>query len=506
MDSYVWTDGCGIVLEYTDRSQPLPLIHALQKQCGKQGIFLRRLGTEELLSQIGKDGAGILWVRWGHAPDSSERESRERIPSHQRIYVINAYAELFRSLDDIGMKKVLHRNGIHTSPIQKEGARRYKIHVYHLRAVAVIQSKPLLPGRHISDHSVAWASTDAVLRRLTRLAIRACYSVGLDVGEVHIQLHDDERAVVESVLDLPDLEAMNMADLYAQAIVEDMQAWNREINRSTPAMLGMDPEFILYDPIRAKVVSASKFLPREGIVGCDAVWIRGEHTELDAHFDATASQPIYPLVELRPDPRTEPRELIIQLMRAMHIAAARIPDRTLKWLAGGMPHPGLAIGGHIHFSGMWLNAEFLRVLDNYLALPLAIIEANSSIRRRPKYGILGDFRVQPHTGFEYRTLPSWLVSPVITKGVISLAQLLAMNYRQLPKRPTLNDQIQQAFYKGDTKKLSEVFPQLDDEFVQLPGYKESANYIEPLLNRIRHQITWDEQADIRRMWKIPPFS
>ncbi|OPA74702.1 hypothetical protein BVG16_23385 [Paenibacillus selenitireducens] len=506
MDSFVWTDGCGIVLEYTDKSRPLPLIHALQEQCGKRGMFLRRQGTEPSLSHIDKDGTGVLWVRWGHAPESSERGSRQPSPSHQQIYVVNAYADLFLRLGESGVNKVLHRNGIHTSPLQKSGTRRYKIHVFHLRAVAVFQFKPILPGGLIADQFVGLDSTDAVLRRLSRLAVRACYSVGLDVGEVHIQAYDDERAVVESVHGHPQLSALNMADWYAQAILEDVKKWKAEINRTTPAMLGMDPEFILYDPAREKVVSASKFLPRDGIVGCDAVWIRGERSELDAHSVTTAIQPIYPLVELRPDPRTEPRELMIQLMRAMHIAARRIPDPTLKWLAGGMPYPGLAIGGHIHFSGMWLNAEFLRVLDNYLALPLAIIEARSSVKRRPKYGILGDFRVQPHTGFEYRTLPSWLVSPTITKGVIALAQLLAMNYRQLSGRFTLDEQIQQAFYQGDIEQLSEAFMELDENMTRLPTYEDLANYIEPLLHRIRHQTAWDEQVDIRSVWKIPPFS
>ena len=70
-------------------------------------------------------------------------------------------------------------------------------------------------------------------------------------------------------------------------------------------------------------------------------------------------------------------------------------------------------------SRIWLTSRLLRVLDNYLALPFILIEDQNTKLRRPRYGFLGDFRRKTHGGFEYRTLPSWIVSPRITKGVIA---------------------------------------------------------------------------------------
>ncbi|MCZ4142661.1 hypothetical protein BZG17_33240, partial [Escherichia coli] len=129
------------------------------------------------------------------------------------------------------------------------------------------------------------------------------------------------------------------------------------------------------------------------------------------------------------------RELIAHLLRAFGSASRSITDHTLIWQAGSMPQRGLPLGGHVHFSGITLNGELLRTLDNYLALPLAMLQDPRGDARRPRYGALGDFRLKSHGGFEYRTLPSFLVSPLVAKGVVGLAGLIASNYRRLRQRP-----------------------------------------------------------------------
>lgn len=44
-----------------------------------------------------------------------------------------------------------------------------------------------------------------------------------------------------------------------------------------------------------------------------------------------------------------------------------------------MPQPGFPLGGHLHFSGVALNGALLRALDNYLALPLALLEDKRAV-------------------------------------------------------------------------------------------------------------------------------
>ncbi|MNO31926.1 hypothetical protein D3C76_219050 [compost metagenome] len=187
-------------------------------------------------------------------------------------------------------------------------------------------------------------------------------------------------------------------------------------------------------------------------------------------------------------------------MSAARTADRLVPDRSLRWRAGGMPLPGWALGGHLHFSGVTLCAPLLRALDNYLALPLLLLEDARAAARRPRYGVLGDFRIQPHGGFEYRTLPSFLVSPVIAKGAVFLAHLIVSRYEDLTLRPLDREDLHAAYYCGDKTPLRAAFPPLAAQLRALPGYAQAARCIEPLFSCIAAEQTWDESRDIRELW------
>jgi hypothetical protein len=239
-------------------------------------------------------------------------------------------------------------------------------------------------------------------------------------------------------------------------------------------------------------VAASRFLAREGPVGCDAIVLSGHRV-------------ILPLAELRPQPSSDPRQLARNLHHTMQLAARAIPDESLAWLSGGMPLRGFPLGGHIHFSRCWLNGHLLRALDNYLALPLMQIEGETTRQRRPRYGGLGDFRPQPHGGFEYRTLPSWLVSPAVTGGVLALAALIAEHYWSLTRRPLMDSEVQAAYHRGDKVMVSGIVAELWQDLEKLPSYSGHANCLDPLKSMIFRMEPWNERADFRRAWKIAPF-
>ena len=161
----------------------------------------------------------------------------------------------------------------------------------------------------------------------------------------------------------------------------------------------------------------------------------------------------YPVAELRPAPARSPDELASNIRRLLIQANTRIMDRTLRWAAGGMPISGFALGGHIHLSGVRLTSRLLRQMDSYVALPLAMLEDPSDHARRPRYGALGDFRFQPHGGFEYRTLASWLVSPLAAKGAFALMLLCARESEYLLYRPAEEESMIEAYYAGDRVTL-----------------------------------------------------
>lgn len=151
---------------------------------------------------------------------------------------------------------------------------------------------------------------------------------------------------------------------------------------------------------------------------------------------------------------------------------------------------------------MHLNGRLLRALDNYLALPLAVPQDPRGKGRRPRYGALGDFRLKSYGGFEYRTLPSFLVSPVVAKGVVSLAGLIACGYSELMRRPLSEANIHSAFYEGRREIMMEHIPSLMDDLMRAPEYVRYERYAAPLMRQFKRGHTWDESRDIRKLWNI----
>ncbi|WP_052421912.1 putative amidoligase domain-containing protein [Paenibacillus sp. FSL P4-0081] len=317
-------------------------------------------------------------------------------------------------------------------------------------------------------------------------AVRALYSLGLDSGEVELRAMGGRRYVVTGITPLMPVPGKPLPEPYRAASRELARSHALEQPGRAGLLMGMDPEFLLLRESTGRVVPASRYLPMDGAAGCDA--------------GPPGTRGVFPVAELRPAPRGEPRALLAQLMSAAREADRLIADRSLRWRAGGMPLRGWALGGHLHFSGVTLCAPLLRALDNYLALPMLLLEDVRAAARRPRYGLLGDFRRQPHGGFEYRTLPSFLVSPVIAKGAVCLAHLIVSHYEELPLRPLDREKLHAAFYSGDKQPLREAWPPLEAQLRALGGYAAAASYIDPLLRSIAAQQTWDESRDIRGLW------
>lgn len=329
-----------------------------------------------------------------------------------------------------------------------------------------------------------------LLRRLERMAVSALYALGLDSGTVRLVAGPEGAPAVEGVTPLrygpgcalpPGPWAGAAARLGAALALE---------RPGRPALrMGMDPEFLVLRGDGRDVVPASRFLALDGVAGCDA--------------GPAGTRGAFPVAELRPRPSATPLGLLAQLMSAARAADRLMPDRSLRWRAGAMPLPGWALGGHLHFSGAVLTAPLLRALDNYLALPLALLEDPRGSGRRPRYGALGDFRHQPHGGFEYRTLPSFLVSPPVAKAAVHLAYLIARHYERLTLRPLDREELHAAYYAGDKSALRRALPPLLAGLRRLPDYAEHARYTEPLFRHMAEGKTWDESRDIRGLWTRP---
>lgn len=364
---------------------------------------------------------------------------------------------------------------------------RYDVEICCLQAIRIKRRDTSGMGgaqERVLDREAA----STLFKRIERLAIKALYTVGLDHGAVRLEASGKSGCAVISIDPRPWKGMTDLSAMYRAGWEQLQTELDEERLRNAAPILGMDPEFLLVQMPESKIVPASRFLERTGVAGCDSVTINGRR--------------IYPVAELRPAPSSEPRELLAHLMRAFAAASRSISDHSLIWQAGGMPQRGLPLGGHIHFSGVTLNGELLRALDNYLALPLAVLQDPRGSGRRPRYGALGDFRLKSYGGFEYRTLPSFLVSPLVAKGVVALAGLIARGYHQLSQRPLAKAAIHTAFYEGNREVMQAHIPALLDDLTQMDDYNRYERYAAPLISQLRLGRTWDESRDIRKLWNI----
>ncbi|WP_025718188.1 putative amidoligase domain-containing protein [Paenibacillus sp. 1-18] len=399
----------------------------------------------------------------------------------------------FRQMPNDEKKGRLERSGISVRWLDGSTADftiGYAVQIHQLQVLEI--RRRTIEGRsevHAYDPSALDRNSQLHIR-MERLAVRALYTLGLDSGEVVLTLLGERSCQVRDVTAQPWLNDRRLDALYEAAAREEevQEEGFLAESRTNRLLIGMDPEFLLVRMPEGRIVPASRYLSRTGVAGCDAVSRRG--------------RTLYPVAELRPAPSGDPTLLLKHLRQAFATAARRIADRTLIWQAGGMPQPGFPLGGHLHFSGVPLNGALLRTLDNYLALPLALLEDKRATRRRPHYGNLGDFRRQSYGGFEYRTLPSFLVSPQLAKGVIGMAFLIASQYPRLQRKPLGEEEAHRAFYEGNQILLKEYMEPLIPDIVSLEVYPQYEAYIGPLLDSLRKGKQWDESRDLRPFWKL----
>lgn len=328
-------------------------------------------------------------------------------------------------------------------------------------------------------------------QRAARMAIRALYALGWTEGVVGLRINEERQPEVirirnRSACDARRADFLRAGRAGASGLSAEAAA-NVSADAPFTVKIGMDPEFVLVSP-EGKIVPASRFLDKRGTVICDEAIVNGKILHL--------------LAEVRPAPHVEPLEALHNLLRALRLAERKIADKRLIWKAGGLPHEWLPTGGHIHFSGIPLSGELLRVLDNYVALPLWMVEDERSLRRRPRFGFLGDFRIKRHGGFEYRTLPSWLVAPHFAAGVLALAKMAAEQHGRLRLRPLSEEWAQRDFYEGEKRRLGGEVERIWADLERTPLWHRYEKLLKPLRRLSLEGRPWNSDEDLRKAWKL----
>ena len=213
--------------------------------------------------------------------------------------------------------------------------------------------------------------------------------------------------------------------------------------------VGSDPEFAFRDPRTGDRLQAINAGLKVGLAaGCD----QNER-----------------LVELRPWPSQSVVEHVAGILTALRwlFRVYGHSLRGLEWRAGAF-YAGDGMGGHVHFGRKRptrpQEVEALdglaRVLRRTGIFPVA--EWNRRMQGDAigqHYGQPGDFRIQTH-GYEYRSLPSWLQSPVCAFAVLTCAKLAVVD-------PTITckwiDQYPEEQARSLIKGLAKLYKGRDDD-------------------------------------------
>lgn len=314
-------------------------------------------------------------------------------------------------------------------------------------------------------------------------AQRALHAVRLDYGVVDANLTRRGEPVILGVTPDPSPEGRP-----GRRLIEAIKGYlsllrERDYRR---AVLGADPEFTVRDLYTGRTVALSRYLPARGRLGLDRALMRG-------------SRVARPIGEIRPYPDDDPEQLVDQIYRLLLRLYRRLSHSRYAWIAGNGLAP-YSTGGHIHISNIPLTAGLLRALDVYLAVLFLLVEHPAKARRRRRrYGGLGDFRRKPW-GFEYRTVPSWLVSPDYARAAFVLAKIIAEHWPRLQLDPFLAPDVQGAFYSCRKSAFHPYWRQLRRDLEALPDYHRYGPALEPLIETVEEGRIWAEGRDFGRQW------
>ncbi|MFB9275140.1 putative amidoligase domain-containing protein [Cohnella cellulosilytica] len=445
-----------------------------------------------------RSGAVGRAVQSAESVQAKQSEQSEKLPLLPvSPWLMNAAASEVAALSDQELERRLRREGV-SARIGEQGGMKLTTAVWgfgalEMRRAAVGEGAIRGTNRMRSAAGQSAISDEhALWKPAQKLAVRAVYALGLDFGQVELRVSDQGRLAVTAVDSRLRLQTPEGRRRWREAAKAFAAEWAAETasDASVRTLLGADPEFVLVSSA-GRVVPASRYFPYEGEAGCDSMRVRGEK--------------IWPLVELRPRPCPEPAQLTAELHALLREAAGRTAGVELSWRAGALPVRGVPLGGHVHVSGAALHGERLRALDNAVALPLRLLEPPGAGSRRPRYGALGDVRRQPHGGFEYRTPPSWLVSPRLALGVFALAKTAVEHARELAAcgRPLDEERAREAFYSGDRRTLLAAAGRVRRALAGTAGYKAYREAIDFVFDAIERGRSWNENADIRAKWRIP---
>ncbi|MDF2699991.1 MAG: hypothetical protein K0Q49_1547 [Haloplasmataceae bacterium] len=321
------------------------------------------------------------------------------------------------------------------------------------------------------------------------IAVKSIHALGLDFGAVTIGKNDDNLYYAIDVDATCTTENNECLDLYIKELKNTIMLLDGISKEKQDITIGADPECLLKDKNNGNLILASHIVKDGYSIGYD-----------DRSIEASKID--HPVLEIRPVYSTNPIDVYQSVRSLLKTLSQNIGFKNIGVYAGSVPLYNYWTGGHIHF-GTKPNSKLIQALDNYLALPLLMIEKSNTARQRnEKYGVLGNFRHKDHGGFEYCTISSWLVSPKITKGVLCLAKVVVEEYLNLSKIYINNYEDVRSYYQIKKDNFRDAIEEIVLEIMKTETYKIYQEEIDYIFNMIEKGEEWAEEKDLRETWKL----
>lgn len=404
--------------------------------------------------------------------------------------VINPAEAVQRSLSLPDMSLLLNWHGIPVAweylpqevarPVSRPPEHEYtslRVHVGDLRVLAVEDGA----GGSFELNLSRWR-----YQRMMEAACRSVYVLGLHFACVHLKVHPKGAWYVERVDPSPEVDDQ-LGRAYGSSIVHLAEVCRGGLETRHEVTLGADPEFALATD-DGRILYASRYLKHRGEVGYDRQSWERRGT-------------VFPLVEIRPNPSPSPLVLANNIRRALVQAERFLPTNRTRWMAGSNPLSRFPTGGHVHLSGIALSTPVLLALDTYVAIPFMLLERRTRARqRRRKYGRLGEFRRKEHGGFEYRTLPSWLVSPAATRAALCLVKAVVTEWPRLQAEPLRAPSVVKEFYLGKKPRFRQAFHNAWRRILTTPTGEAYAYELGYVKRMVMNENEWNDDDDIKPAW------
>ncbi|WNF35371.1 hypothetical protein RJD24_12965 [Bacillaceae bacterium IKA-2] len=349
--------------------------------------------------------------------------------------------------------------------------RRTKIKVRASNFKILTAQRCISPLAMLVDEKLAWEKITSSFfyyeKELIEFALHCLYLTNTILGECIVQrCQKKDLAVVE----IQPLSVKQLTKPEKQRLEINLQAHPK----STGITYGCDLEFMLLNKQTNNFIRAD-LLPKYNQIGFDdAICLNGEGVS-------------HPIFEMRPKPANNMAELYGNLLLLYQKLTKEASLNKLALVTATNLHDRFFLGGHIHFGNVPLTFHHVQLLDQFLAIPLSLVESNPSYKRRNNYGRLGSVRKNKFNGFEYRVLPTWLSLIPEYLPVLQWIEFLLENAAQLPSSKIAVIDVK-AYYHIDVQQrsLEEWVNENKDISVKIGGENQFLSFVSTLRKLARN--------------------